>query len=197
MSLFHTSLLLSLLACETKDTPATTEASTPSTSDSSAPVDTAPPGDTNTTDTTDTTDDTGHPLSLPAHNDCLPHGETYSEEVCLAVVEADGRYPGVSENKSGTDPDWSDPRLSDPDIQWLTDQTLRCACACCHIEAYQGPGVYFWALDYDPVWLDSASAWSLTVFAGWTEEYEQTLPSDDPERLQAIIQAELDRRDAE
>lgn len=134
---------------------------------------------------------------LPGHNDCLPEGEAYSDEVCLAVVEADGRYPGYTEDKTDGRATADDPRLDDPDYQWLTDQASRCVCACCHRARYEGPGIYFWDLDYEPVWIDTASTWSLRVFAGWTDEVEQTLPTDDPERLRAAVQAELDRRYAD
>jgi hypothetical protein len=44
------------------------------------------------------------------------------------------------------------------------------------------------------VWTDSASLWTLSVFGGWTEEYAQTFPSSDMERLRSYIEAEADRR---
>ncbi len=147
-------------------------------------------------DTTGT--DTGfsdtHHLDLPSHNECLPTGEKMSAEVCIAVVEDDGRYPGVSENKSHTDPDANDPRLTDPDYQWLLSEVERCACVCCHNSEWGGPGTYFWDVAWSPMWIDSASNWSLSVLGGWTNEEDQTLPADDLERLQALLEYEMDRR---
>lgn len=135
-------------------------------------------------------------LDLPGHNDCLPEGEEMSEETCLAVVEAEGKYPTVSENKAGIDAPSDDPRLEDPELAWLTAEVKRCACACCHTARWGGAGVYFWDLDFEPVWIDSASLWSLSVFGGYTEEYEQTLPTDEIERVRAYLEREADRREA-
>jgi hypothetical protein len=140
------------------------------------------------------TADTAPDLDLPAHNDCLPEGEEMTEDICLAVVEEAGKYPTVSENKSGLDPVEDDPRLQDPELAWVTSEINRCACRCCHTKAWGGPGVYFWDLDWTPVWTDSASLWTLSVFGGWTEEYAQTFPSSDMERLRSYIEAEADRR---
>ncbi len=133
-------------------------------------------------------------LVVPGHDDCKPEGFIMEEDVCLAVVEEDGRQPTVSLNKSGIDTRADDPLLDDPEMAWLDGQIKRCTCACCHTASYGGPGVYFWDLEFDPYWLDSASRWSLGVFVGETDEPSQTLPSTDPERFEAIIEAELERR---
>jgi len=135
------------------------------------------------------------PVHVPEHSECYPSGEEVSIESCVALVEEDGRYPGVSENKSGTAADPDDPRLTDPDYLWFESEIRSCACACCHMSTIGGPGAYFWDLDYGPVWIDSASRWSLSVLGGWTEEPDQTLPSDDLERVRAVIEAEIARRD--
>jgi hypothetical protein len=137
------------------------------------------------------------PIEIPGHNECLPAGESYSDEVCRAVVEDAGRQPTVSENKSGAEADWDDPRLTDPEYLWMEGEIMRCACRCCHTTEFGGAGVYFWDMDFSPVWIDSASGWSLSVFGGWTEEPDQTLPTDDLERLRAVIETELDRRRAD
>lgn len=136
------------------------------------------------------------PVYIPEHSECLPAGEEMPADSCVALVEEDGRYPGVSENKSGTAADPDDPRLSDPDYLWLASEIRRCACVCCHTSRYDGPGTYFWDMDHAPVWIDSASRWSLSVLGGWSEEPDQTLPSDDLERVRAVIEAEIARRDA-
>lgn len=134
------------------------------------------------------------PIEIPEHSECLPPGEEYSDEVCIALVEEDGRYPGTSEDKaqeSGTD---DDPRLTDPDYLWLTGELRRCACRCCHTTSLQGPATYFWDLEFTPVWIDSASSWSLDVLAGNTHEAAQTVQTDDLERAQAVIAQEIERR---
>lgn len=133
-------------------------------------------------------------IAIPGHNDCLPEGEEMTEDTCLAVVEDFGHYPTQSENKSGMVPQTHDPRVNDPEYLWLTEQVNRCACRCCHTEHWGGAGVYFWDLDYKPVWTDSASVWSLSVFGGWTDEYLQTLPVENMERVRAYISAEAERR---
>jgi hypothetical protein len=134
------------------------------------------------------------PRELPGHNECLPAGEEMSAEVCLAVVEESGRYPTESEDKAGADAALDAERLADPDLAWVTEQVNRCACRCCHTAAWGGAGVYFWDLDFQPVWTNSASLWSLGVFAGLTREVDQTLPTDDLERVQAWLDRERGRR---
>ncbi len=136
----------------------------------------------------------GHTLDIPGHNECLEEGEQMTEAICVTLVEEDGRYPGVSEDKTPEDtPDdvW---RLDDEEYLWLESEIRRCACACCHQSSIGGPGAYFWDLDWEPVWIDSASLWTLSVFGGWTEEPDQTLPTEDVDRLRALLEAEADRR---
>ena len=132
---------------------------------------------------------------LPGHNDCLAEGESFSAEVCSGVVAEQGRVATVSENKSGDAQDATDARQFDPELAWVTGEVTRCACACCHTQRYGGAGVYAWDLDWNPVWSDSASGWSLSVFAGYTSEPDQTLPTADLARLRAWVDAEIDRRD--
>ena len=36
--------------------------------------------------------------------------------------------------------------------------------------------------------------WSLSVLGGWTDEPDQTLPTDDMERLRALLEREMARR---
>lgn len=134
---------------------------------------------------------------LPGHNDCLPQGERMTDETCLAVVEEDGRMPTTSYNVSGMDPLPDDPRLQDEDYLWLQSEIERCTCRCCHTAGLGGPGVHRWDLAFQPVWIDSAASWSLLVLRGDTDEYEQTLPSDDPERLWQTVERELQRRKQE
>ena len=142
------------------------------------------------------TDSGAEPVHLPGHNDCLPEGETMTDEVCLAVVADQGRYPTVSENKLGVEVLPEEPRQFEPERVWLSEQAKRCTCACCHTRKWGGAGVYFWDLDWTPVWTDSASLWSLSVFAGRTDEYVQTLPIEELERVEAFYEAETAARDA-
>lgn len=132
---------------------------------------------------------------LPGHNDCLPEGEVMSDEICLAVVEEDGRLPTTSHDASNMAPLADDPRLTDPDYLWLQSEIERCTCRCCHTTGLGGPGVHRWDLAYKPVWIDSASDWALDVLRGETDEYEQTLPSSDPDRVWETIGLELTRRE--
>jgi hypothetical protein len=145
---------------------------------------------------TETTRPAIDPVDLPGHSDCLPDGEEMSAEVCLAVVEADGRSPNVSSDQSDAPPPVPETRLDDPEYQWLTAEVKRCTCSCCHTMAYGGPGVHRWDLDFEPVWIDSMDDWAVNVFVGEAWSENQYLPTDDPERLQAVIGTELARREA-
>ena len=133
-----------------------------------------------------------HP-DLPEHSSC-PGDEVLTDEVWLAVVAEDGRYPTHSVNRSSNPEREDDPRLDDPDYIWLGEQIEDCTCVCCHRARYEGPGVYLWDIDYEPVWIDSMSSWSMRTFAGETDEPEQTLPVDDIERFLAVIEAERQYR---
>lgn len=134
---------------------------------------------------------------LPGNTECLPPGEAMSDAVCDAVVANDPRQPNVAYDHSNAPPPVPDWRADDPDFLWLTAEMERCACVCCHRARYDGPGVHRYDLDFGPVWIDSASDWSLRVLAGWEDvDAQRMLPTDDPERLYRIIQAELDRRAA-
>ncbi len=135
--------------------------------------------------------------ALPGHSECLPEGQAMDADTCVAVVEADGRMPGQSAYHAGSvAPPDPDPRLNDPDYAWLRSEIDRCTCACCHTGSYGGPGTYFWDLDFQPMWIDSANDWTLGVMAGFHSSDGQYLPSDDPDRVARVIQAEIDRRAA-
>ena len=172
-------ILLFLLACGAE--PEVAGADT-------APVDAPSPAPTTHLPTTT------HP-SLPHHDECLPPGEQMDDATCLAVVEADGRQPGQSFDRSWADPPDPDPRVDDADLAWLHDELRRCTCSCCHQSTLGGPGVYFWDLDFGPVWIDSASDWSLNVLAGTYPSENQFFPAETAERVRAVIEAELDRRE--
>jgi hypothetical protein len=133
-------------------------------------------------------------ISLPTHDACLPGGERIDDATCLAVVADDGRMPTTSSFQAWADPPVPDVRGDDPEVAWLTAEAERCTCSCCHTTGLGGPGVHRWDLAYDGMWLDSASDWTLEVFAGLQESENQALPTDDPARLTRAIQAELDRR---
>lgn len=132
-------------------------------------------------------------MPLPGHNDCRADGKPMEEAVCRAVIVEDDRQPTISENKAGEHPS---PRsvAEDPEFIWMTAEIRQCTCACCHTKSWGGPGVYFWDLEFAPVWTDSASLWSLSVLAGETEEDFQTLPTDDLERLRRWVESERERR---
>lgn len=136
------------------------------------------------------------PVEIPGHNSCLAVGERYSDEVCIAVVREQGRVATESRNKAPVEASGNDPRLSDPEYLWVNGEIDRCVCRCCHTSGLGGAGVHAWDLNFGPVWVDSASMWSLSVLGGWTEEEEQTLPTSDLERLRAWIEGERVRRDA-
>lgn len=139
--------------------------------------------------------DSAH-VDIPDHNACLPVGERYTDDVCLAVVEDQGRVATESRLKAPVEATADDPRLVDPEFLWVTGEVDRCVCRCCHTTGLGGAGVHAWDRVYSPVWVDSASDWSLRVFGGYTDEYAQTLPTDDVDRLRAWIEGEWARRDA-
>ena len=182
--------LLWLMACATTSSPA----------GPSSPDDTATAGlelGLTTGTLLPVTTDTAHPTtSLPTHDECLPPGERMSDETCLAVIEHDGRLPGQSFDKSGVEVVGDDPRVGSDDLLWLTAEIERCTCSCCPQSSLGGPGAYVWDLDYDGVWLDSASRWSLQVLAGIHDSENQVLPTDDLPRVQQIVLDEIARRDA-
>jgi hypothetical protein len=140
--------------------------------------------------------ETGVHLDLPGHNDCLPEGQEMDDATCSAVIEADGRMPTVPTRAYHTVADDNDPRLDDPEYQWLEAEVKRCTCVCCHTERLGGPGTHRWDIDFAPVWIDSMNEWSMRVFVGDTYEGDQTLPTDDPDRLRAVLEAELALRDS-
>jgi hypothetical protein len=143
--------------------------------------------------------DTGTPaevhVDIPSHSECRSDGSPMPEASCLALVEEDGRLPGESMNKSSTDPDPDDPRQTDPEYTWLRDTLSACACVCCHKASYGGPGTYFWDMDHTPVWIDSAGNWTLSVLKGASNEPDQTVPTDDLERVAELVEREKDRRE--
>lgn len=130
-------------------------------------------------------------LDLPGHSACLPEGEVMPRETCVAVVEEDGRLPTTSWRASNAvPPDEDDPRLTDPDYQWLTSEIERCTCVCCHRSSTDGPGAFKYDLDFGPVWIDSANDWTLKVLLGDTGDALRTLPSTDAERLRSVVERE-------
>ncbi|MFT4622938.1 MAG: hypothetical protein ACI8PZ_001594 [Myxococcota bacterium] len=139
---------------------------------------------------------TGTHHTLPGHDDCLPQGQAVDDATCLAVIAEDGRKPGESFDRSWASHDDPDPRVDDPDLAWLEDEIRRCTCACCHQSTLGAPGSYFWDLDFGPVWIDSASDWSLNVLAGNYYSENQFFPAETAAEVRAVIEAELARRDA-
>lgn len=135
---------------------------------------------------------------LPTHSECLAEGEAMTAETCLAVVEADARMPTVSyRSVDAAPPVEDDPRATDPDYEWLATEIQRCTCGCCHTASYGGPGVFRYDLEFGPVWIDSASSWTLKVLVGDTGDALRTLPTTDPGRLRALIEREWALREGE
>jgi hypothetical protein len=60
--------------------------------------------------------DTSDPyaLVLSDHDECLPDGEVLPGDVFIAFIEADGRQPTRSEDRSGGTPSASDSRAAEP-----------------------------------------------------------------------------------
>jgi hypothetical protein len=137
-----------------------------------------------------------HFTLLPGHNTCLPDGEAMDDQTCLDLLEADGRQPTTAEEKTGLDPIPDDPRVDDPELAWLTGQIERCACTCCHHSSLGGCGVHKYDLDYQPVWIDSMSTWSARLLGGIVDSEERYLPVEDLDRVAAVLQVEIDRREA-
>jgi len=139
--------------------------------------------------------DSGAPI-LPGHNDCLPEGQVMDDATCTAVVEEDGRMPTTPSRAPGTTNQADDPRMDDPELAWLLTEVRRCTCVCCHTNHIGGPGSHRWDIEFEPVWIDSMSDWSISVFGGYTDEPNQTLPSTDPVRLRTLLQRELQARES-
>lgn len=129
---------------------------------------------------------------LPEHTECF--ATKIEDDVCLEVIAEHDQQPTHSYNQSGIAVTEDDPRITDPDYIWLTEQIQQCACACCHNSNLEGSGAYFWDIAFSPVWIDSANSWSLRVLAGETNEPDQTLPVEDPDRMMMVIQKEMERR---
>ena len=142
--------------------------------------------------TVETDDEKPLPHGLPEHTECFD--EKLEDDVCLELIAEHDQQPTNSFNQSDIAPMEDDPRLTDPDYMWLTEEIQKCACACCHNSTLQGSGSFFWDISFSPVWIDSANSWSLTVLAGETEEPDQTIPVEDVERLLSVINQERERR---
>jgi hypothetical protein len=95
------------------------------------------------------------------------------------------------------------------ELAWVTEQVAASGCVCCH-DARTGRAPSQWDIRADGVWLDSLSDSGLALFAGYADSsvlgaYEPEdnfgfarartgLLSDDPERMQRFMTAELTRR---
>ncbi|MEC7985119.1 MAG: hypothetical protein VX278_08140 [Myxococcota bacterium] len=129
---------------------------------------------------------------VPEHSECFD--APISDAVCYDVISAHDQQPTQSYNQSGIPAAQEDDRLQDPDYIWLAEEVKQCVCSCCHNSQLEGSGTFFWDVAFEPVWIDSANLWSLSVLAGETEEPDQTLPVSDMERLRVLIDRERDRR---
>ena len=134
---------------------------------------------------------------------CVPHGARFVDYYSCEGVPgpSPSEPPGASAHVDEPDPD----RLLDPDTAWVHKELAACACVCCHT----GPGIgtYRWSMDFEPFWLDYASADVLRVMLqpaplgsypdpdtnhGFSRS--QGLPSTDPARLAAYLRREQARR---
>jgi len=116
------------------------------------------------------------------------------DETCLAFLEADGRLPTESSDRSGVPPQDDDTRAHDPELAWLAGQISRCTCSCCHRSSLGGCGAHRYDIEWSPVWIDSASSWSLRVLSGDVESENQFLPIEDLDRVREIVDTERQRR---
>ena len=132
--------------------------------------------------------------SIPGHSECFD--EPISAQACRDLVEEDGRLPTTPRHSSPVAAPVDDDRVTDPDLLQLRADIDTCACTCCHTSDYGGPGLHKWDVTWEPVWVDSASSWSLQVLSGLVPSEDRQLPHDNPEWVKLVIQTELDRRDA-
>lgn len=136
------------------------------------------------------------------------HFEDYAE--CSVVVKQRPYWPAASIADTAED----DPRLSDTawmsEFAWVTEQVEAGACVCCHTDRLAPSGPSGWYLEDGPIWLDGLDDDGLAVLAGWVDSTvfgafpaednngfsrDQTgIPTNDPDRMQAFLAAELARR---
>ena len=131
-------------------------------------------------------------LHIPEHSQCFD--APIADAVCYDVIALHDQQPTQSYNQSGIPSANDDERRSDVEYVWLSSEMERCVCSCCHNSRLEGSGTFFWDISFEPVWIDSANSWSLSVLAGETDEADQTLPVSDMERLRALIERERQRR---
>ena len=108
-----------------------------------------------------------------------------------------------------------DPRLDDAEymaeLDWITEQTEASACVCCHSSELAPDGPSGWFVEAGPLWIDTLDDDGLAMMAGWVDSTafgafpaednngfargELTgMPSTDPVRARAFLEAELARR---
>lgn len=109
----------------------------------------------------------------------------------------------------------NDPRYSDPEWQeeyeWVTGQVEASACVCCHSADYAPEaGTSGWFLEADGIWTDTLDDDGMAMMAGWIDStafgafppemnngFERVItgmPSTDPMRMKAFLEADLARR---
>lgn len=140
---------------------------------------------------------------------CTQEGRYFPEYASCEVVRTQRPYwPASPAGQSRPD----DPRAQDPrfmaELAWMTRQIEASGCTCCHdsrsIAASQ------WDIRAPGIWLDSLSDSGLALFIGLADSsvlgaypaednhgFERArtgIPSTDPERMQAFLALELERR---
>ena len=122
----------------------------------------------------------------------------------LALACEEGAPPSVHPDIPGVDP-----RSGDPDYAWSRAHGLRSDCAKCHRGSLAAEDLpvdcdtvercltarYYWDLDFEPYWTDSASDQTLEALRGPAGE-APLVESDEPERMRAFLTRELEYRAA-
>jgi len=155
--------------------------------------------------------DGGQVCTQVAISGCTEPGRRFDDYASCEVILTQRPYYAYPPAAS-TDPE--DPRLSDAeymnDMTWLTEQVSACACICCHSDSSSTEGASGWDIDQGPLWIDGVDDEALAMLGGFSDSRafgaytpennngfnrtEVGLPSTDPERLQAFVLAELERR---
>ena len=135
---------------------------------------------------------------------CVPDGQRFDDTYDCSLVEGPG--PGSPAPPSSKVTNADPARVEDPDATWAQEQLSSCSCMCCHNDQ-GGKGAVYWAVDFEPFWVDSVTDSGLRKLAGEGEAHDRSgylnpeknngfsrikgPPTTDPDRMQAFMQRQL------
>lgn len=153
----------------------------------------------------------GEPIVDAENGRCVPEGHLFTDYFsCPSIVGPQGD-PSIDSAAQVVNPDPA--RLEDPDLEWSVGQLRACSCICCHgppgspPDGPTGEGRYLWDYTFAPTWTDSVSNTGLSKLssappvtsppAETNHGFDRntiTLPTNNPARMKAFLQRELERR---